>query len=72
MNNETDLSNYRSVVYGRERNGFSRKIRTYSKPTIQKISDLTISVQRLHQVVQIVEESETEEEVVEKLNSLSK
>ena len=51
---------------------FSRKIRTYSKPTIQKISDLTISVQRLHQVVQIVEESETEEEVVEKLNSLSK
>lgn len=49
---------------------FQQKLQTYSKSTIQKISDLATSEQALEKVVKIVEESKTEQEVVEKLNSL--
>lgn len=49
---------------------FTRKIQTYSKSTIQKISDIMISLPKFKMIQKVVMESKTEQEVVEKLNSL--
>ena len=49
---------------------FKLKIQSYSKSTIQKISDIATSEQVLEKVAKIVEESKTEQEVVEKLDSI--
>ena len=50
---------------------FTIKIKTYSKSTIQKISDIAISPENFKKVVNIVEKSNTEQEVVEKLDIIS-
>ena len=51
---------------------YRQKLMSYSKSTIQKITDLVISREMLITVYEIVMESKTEQEVVEKLNSLSR
>ncbi len=51
---------------------FAQKIMSYSKPTMEKISHFTTTRNRLHLLHQIVIESKTEQEVVEKLNKLEK
>ena len=50
---------------------FTIKIKTYSKSTIQKISDIAISPENFKKVVNIVEKSNTEQEVVKKLDIIS-
>ena len=49
---------------------FVQKMTKFSKPTMQKISALSDSSERLRKIYSIVMESKTEQEVMEKLNKL--
>ena len=51
---------------------YRQKLMSYSKSTIQKITDLVTSREMLITVYEIVMESKTEQEVIEQLNSLTK
>ncbi len=47
---------------------FQQKLQIYSKSTIQKISNMATSEQALEKIVKLVEESVSEEEVLQKLS----
>ena len=49
---------------------FTQKLTTFSKSTMQKISNIANSEEILPKIYQIVMESKTEQEVIEKLNSI--
>ena len=49
---------------------YRQKLRTYSKSTIQKLTDLVTSKETLWKIYKVVMESNTEQEVIEKLNYL--
>ena len=50
---------------------FTIKIKTYSKSTIEKITNLMTSIERFYIIRGIVISSKTEQEVVEKLDIIS-
>ncbi len=47
---------------------FQQKLQIYSKSTIEKISSIATSEQALEKIVKLVEESVSEEEVLQKLS----
>lgn len=51
---------------------FRQKLQTYSKSTMERLSDIAISWETFKKMKEIVMESKTEEEVMKKLNSLGK